>query len=92
MTKEQEFTKQTEEAKFEAFSVMCKKVTELEKEYASLKGLRKYELNVAKLEIEKLEKENTELKATLNAINQLIPELEKMFDNLLKMTEQEADK
>ena len=30
MTKEQEFRKQTEEAKFEAFSFMCKKVTELE--------------------------------------------------------------
>lgn len=37
-------------------------VKELEKEYASLKGLRKYELNVAKLEIEKLEKENEKLK------------------------------
>ena len=30
MTKEQEFRKQTEEAKFEAFSFMCKKVAELE--------------------------------------------------------------
>ena len=37
MTKEQEFRKQTEEAKFEAFSVMCKKVTKLEKENAKLK-------------------------------------------------------
>lgn len=32
MTKQQEFRKQTEEAKFEAFSLMCKKVAELEKE------------------------------------------------------------
>lgn len=40
-----------------------KRIAELEKEYASLKGLRKYELNVAKLEIEKLEKENAGLKA-----------------------------
>jgi hypothetical protein len=29
--------KQTEEAKFEAFSVMCEKVNELEKENAELK-------------------------------------------------------
>jgi hypothetical protein len=36
MTKEQEFRKQTEEAKFEAFSLMCKKVAELEKENAVL--------------------------------------------------------
>ena len=35
---------------------------ELEKENANLKVLRKYELNVAKVEIEKLEKENAELK------------------------------
>ena len=34
MTKEQEFRKQTEEAKFEAFSFMCKKVAELEKDNA----------------------------------------------------------
>lgn len=37
MNKEQEFRKQTEEAKFEAFSVMCEKVNELEKENAELK-------------------------------------------------------
>jgi len=35
-----------------------KRIAELEKENANLKALRKYELNVAKLEIEKLEKEN----------------------------------
>ena len=34
------------------------RIAELEKENANLKALRKYELNVAKLEIEKLEKEN----------------------------------
>ena len=34
----------------------------LEKENANLKVLRKYELNVAKVEIEKLENENAELK------------------------------
>lgn len=37
MTREQEFRKQTEEAKFEAFSVMWEKVNELEKENAELK-------------------------------------------------------
>lgn len=46
-----------------------KRIAELEKEYASLKGLRKYELNVAKLEIEKLEKENAELKEKLKPEN-----------------------
>lgn len=37
MTREQEFRKQTEEAKFESFAVMCKKVAVLEKENAELK-------------------------------------------------------
>lgn len=40
---------------------------ELEKENANLKALRKYELNVAKLEIEKLEQRNAELIALINA-------------------------
>ena len=38
---------------------------ELEKENANLKALRKYELNVAKLEIEKLEQRNAELKTQI---------------------------
>ena len=38
MTKQQEFRKQTEEAKIEAFSLMCKKAAELEKENAELKS------------------------------------------------------
>lgn len=42
-----------------------KRIAELEKENANLKALRKYELNVSKLEIEKLEKENEELKEEL---------------------------
>ena len=37
MTKEQEFRKQTEEAKFEAFSLMCKKVAELEQQIVKMK-------------------------------------------------------
>lgn len=49
---------------------LVNKIAELEKEYASLKGLRKYELNVAKLEIEKLEKENAELKETIRLMNE----------------------
>ena len=40
---------------------------ELEKENANLKALRKYELNVAKLEIEKLEQRNAKLIALINA-------------------------
>ena len=39
---------------------------ELEKENANLKALRKYELNVAKLEIEKLEQRNAELDCQMN--------------------------
>lgn len=42
---------------------------ELEKENANLKVLRKYELNVAKVEIEKLEKGNAELKEKLKPEN-----------------------
>ena len=38
MTKEQEFRKRTEEAKFEAFSFMCKKVTELEAKIEKMKA------------------------------------------------------
>ena len=41
---------------------------ELEKENANLKALRKYELNVAKLEIEKLEQRNAELKEKISIL------------------------
>ncbi len=44
-----------------------KVIQELEKENANLKALRKYELNVAKLEIEKLEQRNAKLIALINA-------------------------
>ena len=37
MSKQQEFREQTEEAKLEAFSLMCRKVADLEKENAELK-------------------------------------------------------
>ena len=69
MTKQQEFRKQTEEAKYEAFSLMCKKVADLEKENAELKKKLKEKLKtiadkdlsfVAKFDA--LEKENAELK------------------------------
>jgi hypothetical protein len=39
MTKEQEFRKLTEEAKFKAFIVMCKKAVDLEKENGDIKCL-----------------------------------------------------
>lgn len=39
MTKEQEFRKLTEEAKFKAFSVMCKKTVDLEQEKCELLGI-----------------------------------------------------
>ena len=38
MTKQEEFRKLTEEAKFEVFAVMCEKVADLEKENAELKA------------------------------------------------------
>lgn len=41
MIKQLEFRKQTEEAKFEAFSLMCKKVANLEKENKLLKEKEK---------------------------------------------------
>lgn len=75
MTKKQEFRKQTEEAKFEAFSFMCKKVAELEEK---LKHAEENCINktcvvfkdkedcVAK--ILELENKNAELKEKLTAI------------------------
>ena len=64
MTKEQEFRKQAEEAKFEAFSFMCKKVAELEKENAELKRYIKADcIDCADYyKNKRLEKENAELK------------------------------
>ena len=57
MTKQQEFRKQTEEAKFKAFSLMCKKVADLEEENNKLLDvISNYEIKVADLEqqIEKM--------------------------------------
>lgn len=39
MLKQLEFRKQTEEAKFEAFALMCEKVADLEKEKCELLGI-----------------------------------------------------
>lgn len=61
MTKEQEFRKQTEEAKFEAFSLMCKKVAELEEAKANLEYLLEGKDN----EIDELKKENKVLAQNL---------------------------
>ena len=71
----------TDEEKCELLGIIQGKdkvIQELKKENANLKALRKYELNVAKLEIEKLEQENAGLKARLSVINLLTPELEKV--------------
>lgn len=68
-----------------------KRIAELEKEYASLKGLRKYELNVAKLEIEKLEKENKALikaKELLKWALHSDPEHDEDFDQKWEEAEQ----
>lgn len=68
-------------------------------ENANLKALRKYELNVAKLEIEKLEKENAELRtkttALENANRAMVKELDDMasvgvsvLENVVRSKEQ----
>ena len=44
------------------------RIAELEKEYANLKALRKYELNISKLEIEKLESQIKKMKCCGNCI------------------------
>ena len=46
-----------------------KRIAELMKKNANLKVLRKYELNIAKLDIEKLEKQNAELKEAVKHFN-----------------------
>ena len=62
MTKQQEFRKQTEEGKYKAFSLMCKKVAELEQKLEQAeKDLTDYQFNYPS--IKELEKENAELKA-----------------------------
>ena len=49
MSKEQEFRKQTEEAKFEAFSLMCKKVEELEQQIEKMKKYGKLLLDICEV-------------------------------------------
>lgn len=67
---------------------------ELEKENANLKALRKYELNVAKLEIEKLEQRNAELEkekcellGIIQGKDKVIQEFEKENAKLKKQVE-----
>ena len=78
MTKEQEFRKQTEEAKFEAFSVMCEKVNDLEKENAELKEqcsiLDKSLVTSTKNNIER-QKIIDEIKEQLTEAKEIIEEL-----------------
>ena len=69
MTKEQEFRKQTEEAKFEAFSLMCKKVAELEQKLEQTeKDLSDYQFNYPT--IKELQKEKAEFKEQLARITE----------------------
>lgn len=72
------------------------KVRELKKENASLKAIRKYELNVAKLEIEKLEQRNAELEkekcellGIIQGKDKVIQELEKENEQLKAQIEEE---
>lgn len=57
---------------------------ELEKENANLKALRKYELNVAKLEIEKLEQRNAELEEEKCELLGIIQGKDKVIQELKK--------
>ena len=82
MTKQQEFRKQTEEAKFQAFSLMCEKVAELEKENAKLKSVAEFQQssNMKRhFEIQELKKENAELKEKVEKAEDLI---EDMYDRI----------
>ena len=85
MTKYQEFRKQTEEAKFEAFSLMCKKVAELEEAKANLEYLLEGRDN----EIDELKKENKNLAQNLedteiceNGWKNRVKELEAQIEKL----------
>lgn len=76
MIREQEFRKQTEEAKFEAFSVMCEKVNELEKENAELKGQVEttYEVYNDNLDYScHIEEQLTEAKKVIEELYNIIP-------------------
>lgn len=65
MTRQQEFRKQTEEAKFEAFSLMCKKVADLENKIADIKANCDLAIEGRDIKIKELEQENKRLKSLI---------------------------
>lgn len=96
MTRQQEFRKQTEEAKFEAFSLMCEKVAELEKENAELKELKKKkeEIEIMTNFCKTCKKMYTDLLSKAKEILQeyirinLLPPIERNFDDEVKLFKQ----
>ena len=72
MTREQEFRKQTEEAKFESFAVMCKKVATLEKENADLEEANKTLFTMNNNMWVELEKKRAESQGITNKLHQLL--------------------
>lgn len=87
MTKE--FRKQTEEAKFEAFSLMCKKVADLEAEVKEWKAKADLWCKTANLKDhniminKELEKENAELQHKIDTLQGFL-DRDVEFDNLQK--------
>lgn len=87
MTKEQEFRKQTEEAKFEAFSLMCKKVTELENKIADIKANCDLAIEGRDIKIKELEKELNYQKQARTIAENAVVELEKDNEQLKSTAE-----
>jgi hypothetical protein len=89
MNKEQEFRKQTEEAKFEAFSFMCKKVADLEKENAQMKEANETLATMNNNMWVELEKKRAESQGITNKLHQLIKAKEiisKLLSRLNRLT------
>lgn len=76
MTREQEFRKKTEEAKFEAFTLMCKKVADLEKENAELRKIAQFQQSSNMDRGFQLQRSNEKLAKAKDIIKNLIGILE----------------
>lgn len=87
MTKQQEFRKQTEEAKFQAFSLMCEKVADLEKENKDLRDNYDQFKAAAVPEIERLQKKNAELKHSKKTVVHLADCLEEKMKERIEELE-----
>ena len=75
----------------ESIEIICKNLAELEKENKNLKALRKYELNIARLEIEKLEQENTDLKEQVENLNLELTKAKEIIKKFLEFVNNEVE-